>query len=442
MESEKLHQIIVVGGGAGGLELATKLGRKLGKKAKAHITLVDAARTHIWKPLLHEVAAGSLNSYYDEMSYFSLAHHNYFDYRLGRVDQVDRKKKEISIAPSTDENGDEYIPRRHFRYDTLILAVGSQTNDFGISGIADHCFFLDTRYQADIFHQHMIRTVYKAETSEQDIPGQLNIAIAGAGATGVELSAELHNAFNLVVKLGLKRLKPEDIHISIIEAADRILPVLPERLSEKATESLKGIDIDVRTGERITEANEKGFITDKSGLIPAYTKVWAAGIKAPEFLSKIEGLESNRINQLSVRPSLQVTNDDDIFAIGDCAACPLGDDSGRNVPPRAQAAHQQADLLVKTMIQKVQQPELKAMPVYNYTDHGSLVSISLYSTVGNLMGNLFGGKGFMIEGSIARLVYLSLYKTHQLSVLGFVRTAVLSIAGMITERFKPRLKFH
>ncbi|MEQ8937298.1 MAG: FAD-dependent oxidoreductase, partial [Gammaproteobacteria bacterium] len=114
MSNKDLYQIIVVGGGAGGLELAAKLGRKLGKKKKAAITLVDTTTTHLWKPLLHEVAAGTLNSYEDELSYLALAHRNHFTFRLGRMDGLDRQKQEISIAPSVDDNGVEYIPRRTF----------------------------------------------------------------------------------------------------------------------------------------------------------------------------------------------------------------------------------------------------------------------------------------------------------------------------------------
>lgn len=134
---KRLHHIIVVGGGAGGLELATKLGNKLGKKKKAIVTLVDCTLTHLWKSLLHEVAAGTLNSYEDELSYLALGHKNHFTFRLGLMDTLDRQKQVISLAPTLDENGVEYIPRRTFEYDTLVIVVGSQTNDFGINGIGD-----------------------------------------------------------------------------------------------------------------------------------------------------------------------------------------------------------------------------------------------------------------------------------------------------------------
>ena len=204
---DDLHQIIIVGGGAGGVELAAMLGNKLGKKRKAVVTLVDCTRSHLWKPLLHEVAAGTLNSYEDELSYLALAHKNHFTFRLGRMDTLDRELKEISLAPTLDDDGNEYIPRRTFKYDTLVIAVGSQTNDFGIKGIKEHCMFIDTRHEADVFHQHLLRSAYTAHTQTTPLrEGQLKIVIAGAGATGVELSAELHEAFNQLVEFGIDHI--------------------------------------------------------------------------------------------------------------------------------------------------------------------------------------------------------------------------------------------
>jgi len=441
-DSTDLHHIIVIGGGAGGLELAVRLGNKLGKKKKATITLVDATRTHLWKPLLHEVAAGTLNSYEDELSYLALAYKNHFTFRVGRMDSLDREKQEISLEPTLDENGEEYIPRRTFHYDTLIIAVGTQTNDFGITGIKEHCMFLDTRVDADLFHQRLLRSAYAAHTQITPLrKGQLKVAIAGAGATGVELSAELHEAFEQLVEFGLDQISAEnDIKITIIEAADRILPALPPRLSEKTEKALGKINIEVLSNHRITEATEEGFMTDKGGLVPAEIKVWAAGIKAPDFLKEIAGLETTRSNQLVVKTTLATTRDENIFAFGDCAACPM-EGSDNIVPPRAQAANQQATMLSKTMVNRLKN---KALPTYKYVDYGSLINLSRYTTVGNMMGNLLGKSAgnIMIEGLLARFVYMSLYKMHQVVIQGIIRVTLITIANILTQRTKPRMKLH
>lgn len=435
------HRIVIVGGGAGGLELATKLGDKLGRKRHAHITLIDAALTHLWKPLLHEVAAGTMNSYEDELSYLAQAHWHHFNYRLGKVDAVDRQRRVVSTEETMDEDGEVFIPRREFHYDTLVLAVGSETNDFGIEGVREHCHFIDRRQQADEFHQHFLRTFYKAHTRTGQLrPGQLGIAIAGAGATGVELAAELHDATRQLATFGLDGVDPDkDIKISILEAAERILPALPKRLTDQVTEQLHKLNVDVLTGERIVKATAEGFHTDSGDFIPAEIKVWAAGVKAPAFLSQIEGLETNRINQVTVKRTLQATDDENIFAMGDCAACPQDGDTF--VPPRAQAAHQQADILVKSLRRRLRgEPPLE----YTYLDYGSLINLSRYSTVGSLMGGIarqWSGS-VVIEGLMARFMYFSLYKMHQIALHGVWRVMLTTFANMLTRRAKPRMKLH
>jgi len=436
-----LHQIIIVGGGAGGLELATSLGRKLGKKGKASITMVDCELTHVWKPLLHEVAAGTLNTYEDEVSYPALAYKNHFVFRLGRMDALNRELKEISLAPTLDKDGIEYIPRRTFKYDTLIFAVGSQTNDFGIKGVKEHCMFLDTRAEAVSFHHELLRSAYSAHAQVSPLrEGQLKVAIAGAGATGVELSAELHEAFNQLVKFGIDKLHQDNIKITIIEAADRVLPALPAELSDKTLNALKSINVEVLADHRINEATSEGYITDKGGLIPSEIKVWSAGIKAPDFLSDLDGLESTNSNQLVVKQTLETTRDSAIFAMGDCAACPMPN-TDMIVPPRAQAAHQQASLLVKTIKRRLKN---KPLPDYRYVDYGSLINLSGHTTVGNMMGNLMGKSAgsFMIEGVLARIVYLSLYKMHQLAIMGVIRVGLITVANILTQKTRPRMKFH
>lgn len=436
------HRIIVVGGGAGGLELVTRLGRRYRKRDDVEISLVDLVHSHIWKPLLHEVASGTLNSNDDELSYLAQGHWSGFHFRLGALESLDRAARSITLAPSLGVDGDEYIPRRSFSYDTLVLALGSVTNDFGTKGVAEHCFYLDSREQADRFHQHLIRACYTANTQAEPLrEGQLHIAIAGAGATGVELAAELHSAIHALVGYGLDQINPErDLRIHIIEGADRILPGLTERISASTTRELKALGIRVHTGEMVSAADEKGFRTKSGQFIPAEIKVWAAGIRAPGVLGRIEGLEVNRNNQVIVEQTLQSISDENIFALGDCAACPLPDEKGQ-VPPRAQAAHQQALLLLKTIKRRLAG---KPLPVYQYKDFGSLINLSHHSTVGNLMGNLAGkmSASISVEGWFARMAYLSLYKSHQLATQGLLRTLSLTLANWFTRTGKPRLKLH
>ena len=436
----KMHKIVIVGGGAGGLELATKLGDTLGKKKKAEITLIDCTKTHVWKPLLHEIAAGSMNPDKHELEYMAQAHWHHFRFRLGRMDRLNRHKKEVSIAPYIDGDGKEIIPRRSFQYDTLIISVGSTTNDFGIKGAAEHSIALDTQEQAEVFHQKLHHAILKAQTQKKAIqPGQLEVVIVGAGATGVELAAELHKATREMTAYGIDRVNPDrDIKISIIEASSRLLPALPKKLSHSVELELRKLRVHLYMGERVTSVSAKGVTTHTKRFVPSALVVWAAGVKAPDFLKKIDGLETNRINQLLVHTTLQTTRDDSIFAFGDCAACPI-DGTDQFVPPRAQAAHQQASLLFKSMKMRVKGKV--NLPQYIYKDYGSLVNMGEYSTVGNLMGSLMGGSMF-IEGFIARLMYQSLYKMHLMALHGFMSTALQTLARIITRRTEAQVKLH
>lgn len=431
------HRIVIVGGGAGGLELATRLGRKLGKSGAARIILVDANLTHIWKPLLHEVAAGSLNSSEDELNYVAQAKWNHFEFQLGRMSGLDRTSKSITLAPTLDDDGQVLMPERRITYDSLVIAVGSTTNDFGTPGAAEHCIFLDTRAQAERFHRRMLSHYLRAHASENEYGSKIDIAIVGAGATGVELAAELHHAAKQLAAYGLNRIRPEDMRITLIEAGPRVLPALPERIARPVHQTLEKLGVTVLTGAAVSEVTADGLKTADGNFIPASLKVWAAGIRAPGFLKDLDGLESNRINQLQVRPTLQTTLDDDVFAFGDCATCPQPGTEGRNVPPRAQAAHQQASLLAKSLRLKI---SAQPLPEYRYRDYGSLISLSSFSAVGNLMGNLTGS--VMLEGWLARVFYVSLYRMHQMALYGVPRTLLLMLSDRIGRSTEPRLKLH
>lgn len=433
------HRIVIVGGGAGGLELAVRLGKTMGKSGKATITLVDAARTHLWKPLLHQVAAGTMDNHADELEYFALAQSNHFHFRLGRMDGLDRDGKVIFIAPTVDENGEELLPRKSMSYDTLVLALGSQTNDFGTPGARDNSIMLDSTEAAVRFNEKLINSCIRAQANQKGFgEGRFTVTIIGGGATGVELSAELHMTTKILTSYGFANIHPEkDLKIVIVDAAPRLLPVLPEKVSAAVARELRKIDVEIHTNEKVVEVSKQGVKMASGKFIPSGLVVWAAGIKAPDFLANIGGLETNRLNQLVVNTTLQSTRDANIFAMGDCAACPQGEGKP-NVPPRAQAAHQQAMMLVKSLQRRLNGKELLE---FSYHDHGSLVSLGEYSTVGALMGGLRSGELF-IEGKFAKWMYWSLYKKHQVAINGWFRTWLITWVDAIHRVAHPRIKLH
>lgn len=437
--ANELHRIVVVGGGAGGLELVTRLGNRLGKRGRAHITLIERARTHLWKPHLHEIAAGSIDLHDHAVDYLAQSHWNGFRYRLGSMSGLDRQRREVHVSPALDSDGTPITPPYTRGYDTLVIATGSHTNDFGTPGVLEHAIALETPHDAERFHVRLVNACIRAHVQGTAAgPRQVTVAIVGGGATGVELAAELRQALRLLVSYGLDQIDPErDIGIHLIEAGPRILPALPERIADAAAGLLRGMGIRLRCSTRVSAVRSDGVELAAGEFVPAQLVVWAAGIKASQWLRDLDGLESNGIHQLVVRPTLQTTRDDAVFAIGDCAAAPWLGHEG-NVPPRAQAAHQQASHLARQLARRLNGRPLEP---WRYRDFGSLVSLGEHSTVGFLMGALVGRK-LWVEGLFARAMYLSLYKLHELAVHGWWRTALGTASRLLTRPLAPRVKLH
>ncbi len=435
-----IHKIVIVGGGAGGLELATQLGNKLGRKGRADITLLDRSRTHIWKPLLHEIAAGSMDVARHELDYLAQAHWHGFRYRFGEMTGIDRNKKLVFTAATFDEDGEPITPARAISYDTLVIAIGSVTNDFGTPGVAEHAIMLDTPEQAERFNRRLVNACIRANAQKGPIePGQLHVTIIGAGATGSELSAELHHTARGVVAFGLDNIKPErDIRITLIDAAPRILPALPERLSQATADVLtQRLGVDIRTNARVTAVTADGVTLADGAFIPSQLVVWAAGVKGPDVLRKLDGLEVSRMGTLKVKETLQTTLDPDIFVIGDASYfVPAGTE--KPIGPRAQAAHQQSSHLVAELQRHMRGETLRP---FKYQDFGSLVSLGDYSTVGSLMG-FISGKSMWIEGLFAKLMYRMLYKMHEWALHGFWKVALDTLSRTITRRTEPTVKLH
>jgi NADH dehydrogenase len=432
-------RIVVVGGGAGGLELVTRLGDRLGRRRKAVVRLVERSRTHLWKPLLHEVAAGSMDTGHHALDYLAQAHWHGFRFRLGEMIGLDRKASRVMLAASLDEEGREITPERTVGYDLLVIAIGSVSNDFGTPGVKEHAIMLDSPEAAERFNRRLVNACIRAHAQPGPIrPGQLHVAIIGAGATGTELSAELHRTARGVVAFGLDKIDPDkDIKITLIEAAPRILPALPERIADAVKGILQGLGVDVRTSARVTAVEADGVQFAGGERVSADLVVWSAGVKGPEVLKDLDGLEATRSNQLVVTPTLQTTRDAKIFAIGDCANVVLHGHK-HPLPPRAQVAHQQASHLSRQIVR-----QLSGLPLqpFAYHDYGSLVSLGHYSTIGSLMGFILG-KNVFVEGLFARAMYRSLYKMHEIALHGPAKVTLDTLARLITRRTEPEVKLH
>jgi NADH:ubiquinone reductase (H+-translocating) len=400
---------------------------------------VDLKLFHIWKPSLHEVAAGTLDIHQEGLSYEMLAHDNGFNFVLGPMTDLDLERREIGVGCVQDALGDPLIPARRLGFVQLVLAVGSTANHYGVPGAAEHSLSLNRAADAEHFRLRMLSLLTGAELRKSaGEAGQVRIVIVGAGATGVELAAELREASEVHARYGFRRLDPHaDVRITLLEGSDRILEPLPDAVADAATQLLHQRFVRIETGCRVARVAPNG-VTDTGGRVfPADLVVWAAGIQAPPFLRTL-GLPVNKAGQIEVDAQLRVPEQPGVFALGDCAACPTPE--GGQVPARAQAAHQQASHLYRQLLRRAQGQPAQDTP-FRYRDHGALVSLGTHTSVGNLMGKLFRSTWF-VQGTLARLLYLSLHLLHHRAVLGTRRTAVLALARFLVRRATPLVKMH
>ena len=427
-----LARIVVCGGGAGGLELAVGLCRS----RKVAVTLIDPSPTHLWKPLLHEAASGSLDVASHEVSYLALAQWRGFVFAHGPLTAIDRKAKAVSIGAIHDEDGEQIIPDRQIPYDILVLSVGGVTNSFGVAGVPENAHVLDTVADAERIQKHILRTCMRANFLET-ASAPLDVAIVGGGATGVELAAELRSTTRTLLAYGLKRLESDQfLRLTVVNADARLLQQLPERTSEAVTRVLAQLKVQIRNGEQVIRIEPGALITKRGERIPAGMIIWAAGVKAPSWLRERTDLKTNRLDQVIVSETLQTVSDPSIFALGDCAEAPWARHG--SVPPRAQAAHQQAHFLTKSIPKYIAG---RPLPAFRYNDLGSLLSLGERGGVGSLMG-FVRGAGFEIEGFIASVLYRFLYKRHLASLFGWWTVALTSLGDWIGSSTRPKVKLH
>ena len=430
-------RILVVGGGIAGLEIATVLGRRWRRRAGRRpaaapsVTLLDRDSAHVWKPMLHTIAAGTRDIAQQQTTYVAQARDAGFVYQPGEISGLDRAQRLVHIAPLHADDGRLLVPERTLPYELLVLAIGSQANDFGTPGVAEHCYAIDSRLQADAFCREVRLRMLQCLALEQT----LSIAIVGGGATGVELAAELVQLTEAAVAYGAAGLA-ERLTITLVEAGPRLLASFPQDISAATQQRLQSLGVRVRTGTQVQAAQAQGFVLADGSLLDATLKVWAAGVKGPAVLATLDGLESNRNHQLLVRPSLQTTRDERIYAVGDCASLTLPGQE-RPLPPTAQVAHQQAQHLVRYLPGLLQ--DGRAVPDFRFRDFGALVSLGDYDAFGSL-GQFGFFDGGIIRGRLAQLSHTMLYRSHQARLHGFWRGGLLWLADLINARVRPPIR--
>lgn len=438
----RLPRIVIVGGGAGGLQLATRLADTVGRRGLAEIVLVDRYPTHFWKPLLHEAASGHRDPATHTIEYAAQARQHGFRFVQGALQRVDRAAHLVTVGAVLDADGECILPARQMHYDDLVLAVGSVTNFFNVPGAAEHALPLENLEQAEQFRQKLLAACTKADhlAQERSIGPRrpIHINVIGAGATGVELAAALRHAIDQLTAYRFKSLVAQrDVCIRLIEGAPRVLPALDERVSARTHAHLSTLNIDALTSVRVAEVTSDAIVTATGERLDSDFTIWAAGVAGPAMLKDLGGFSLTASNQLIVTDTLQTPDDPHVFAFGDCAACPVQGARGC-LPPRAQVALQQAQYLVRAFAQR-----LSGEPVAGFTFHDAGTVVSL-GQAGAVLQTELGkrSRSLVIEGLAAIGLYKLLYRKHLLGLHGAKRTMLQSLGHWLQNHNRPSVRLH
>lgn len=437
------HRVVIVGGGVGGLGLATRLSETLGRAGLAQIVLVDRWPTHFWKPLLHEAASGQLDPATHQLQYAVQAQRHGFEFEQGELAALDRTNRHITLNALHDADGREILPSRQLAFDTLVLAMGSVTQYFGVPGAAEHALPLESVAHAEAFRRKLLDACLRAnharraQTAQADTPVSINII--GAGATGVELAAALRDTVRLLNRYSPFSLDPvRDFRIRLIESSERVLPALSETISARAQKMLDSLGVDVLNATRVTEVRADAVLTHAGEPLASNIAIWTAGIAGPPVLRTLDGIAVNRNAQVQVSRTLQCVNDANIFGLGDCAACPSSENADAFLAPRAQVAHQQALFLARALKCRI---EGEALPEFVYRDAGTLVGFGREGTIGSLSNSLLTQPVF-VDGWLATAVYKLIYRRHVMTLTGFARMALDSASHWLRRRVHPVIRLH
>lgn len=427
---------MVVGGGAAGLELVTRLmrhGARDGHGGRA--VLVDRALAHVWKPRLHEIATAMQSRAVAESSFLSHASANGYRFEVGELKDIDLVRRLVMLAPLIGPDGAEVLPVRSIHYGRLILALGSEENDFGTPGATQHCLFLNDTHQALRIRDALLVGALRIARGQQDA---LSIVVIGGGATGVELSAEIHHAID-ALWIHEPTLDRSRVRLTIVEAADRLLSANPPQVSAYALDALHARHVEVIVGDRVASSDDSGVLLKSGRRIDAQLRIWTAGIRGPRVFERSGMLETTHSGRVQVDSHLRCAGLTDVYAIGDCAEW-SDPATGRAAPYTAQVAAAQARYLAAALRIIDDGGEAHA---FRFNSAGAVVSLGDQGAAGNLTTR-FGRRSHdrFIQGVSAKVVYAALYRRHEFAIHGWWGALARLLSDWLGRVSQPRLKLH
>lgn len=418
------HRIVIVGGGAGGAELAVRLARS----GEQDLLLIDSSPTHVWKPRLHELAAGAGRGHVDELDYAGLAEHWGFAFEQGELNDVDPQEKNLKLDRITDKNAETQVPERTIAYQALVLSLGGVTPDLGVDGVLENAVLLDRESDAEALFRRLSTGLLAGSLPGSD--DTFEIVIVGSGATGVELAAFL-TTDHLCASLAPRSAAPR-IKVTLLEAMDEFMPGMPAPVRHATVRRLNAAGVAMETGQQVAAVHAGAVETTDGGHFPANLTVWATGRVGPPVAGEIESLATNKKRQWRVKQTLQTSAANAVFALGDCAYI-----ENEPVAPTAQAASEQAQHLATELPRYLDGDEPGP---FEFKDKGTLLSLGEAGTVGKTRGLM--GNDLQIRGRLARAAYRGIQRQHQFVLLGPVRGTAEVLSNILGHTVGPRLKVH
>lgn len=399
-DGHERDHVIVVGAGFAGLNVARRLSKKAPDEARPRITVVDRHNYHTFQPLLYQVATAGLEPQSIGHSVRGIFHGLDVDFRLGTVEGVDWDHRRLLLADGSD-----------LAFDTLVLAAGAATADYGIPGVAEHAWPLKSLPEATRLRNHILTQFERVEAEPGLVDdGVLTFVVAGGGPTGVELAGATAELLDRVVRRDHPHVDLTRARIILVEMMDALLAPYSEKSQRYTRQALEDRGVEVRLGTAISEVHEDRVVLSDGDDIPTSTVVWTAGVKANPLADAL-GLEQTKGGRVVVAPDLRVPGHPEAYVIGDLAGA--SDDEGTLHPQLAPVAIQQgkhvADQILRTARGEVTVP-------FSYLDKGTMATIGRNDAVAEIPF------GIELRGFVAWIAWLGL---HLLYLVGFKNRATV-----------------
>ena len=397
MNTQKLPHIVIVGAGFGGMETAHRLAN-----APVQITLIDRHNYHLFQPLLYQIAIAGLVP--SQIAY--------------PLRSIFRRQKNLTVhmAEVTSIDFESHYIKMNgsiIAYDYLVLAIGGQTNFFGMSAVEQNGFQLKNIESAVSTHNHLLRMFEKA-SREVDIDRRkalLTFIVVGGGPTGVETAGALAELITHVLAKDYPQMDLKDVRVLLIEATDHLMGNYPHELRKSTVDLLRSKNVEVLVNTKLSDYNGRQITLGDGTQINAHTLIWTAGVRAAELIDRL-GVQQAAAGRVRVEPTLQLPQHPEVFVIGDAAY--VEDRQGQPLPMLATVAQQQAKVSAKNIrrILKGQSPE-----AFHYKDPGLLATIGRNAAVARIWGLSF-------SGFIAWMIWVVL---HIYRLIGFRNRLVVLI---------------